>query len=165
MGYVLLKIVPLFIVFYVKVWSLSITKKYQVYIWPNLSWNHYLSDALVQTGIVACGNVWLISWLSLNIKLLGAEVDWIYFKKSGGKITHLNTESQKTNVFQMNPNSHAGSKLLLSFIWYDWFCHFTLIPSPHFSFLVPVSTMVWPITKVWMFSFSSEEFLEHLMVD
>lgn len=117
MQYVLVKTVPLFSIFYVKVWSLSITKRYQVYVWPNPSWNHYLSDALVQTVIVACGNVWLISWLSVNIKLVGAVVDWIYFKNSDGKITHLNTKSQKTNVFQKDPNSHAGSKLFLFFIW------------------------------------------------
>lgn len=47
----------------------------------------------------------------------------------------------------MDSNSHAGSKLLLFFTWYDWFCHFTLAPSPHFSFLVPLSTMVWPVTR------------------
>lgn len=54
----------------------------------------------------------------------------------------------------MDPNSHAGSKLLLVFTWQDWFCHFTLAPSSRFSFLVPVSTMVWPITT------SLEDFLQ-----
>lgn len=126
------KVVPLFSIFYVKVWSLSVTKKFQVYIWPNLSWNHYLNDALVQTGIVACGNVWLISWLSVKIKLLGAKVDWIYFKKFDSNITHLNTKKPENKCLSDGPKQSCRlqTPFVFHLIWLIFL--FYLHPQPSF---------------------------------